>query len=236
LKKGDKMRQKKVMLLLIPVLFIWFSECSDPVPNKIVLNVPYYSQEGYPNYCAVACIRMWAAYSGNQVTMQEIADYVGVGPDGVLPRNIEKGVGNFTSAEGYMPVKSVLEPGAQGDLIGATVIGVKNGYPSIIPVYNADHAVLSIGNEWHEDENYRPIADVIYFHDPNVGPNRKRAANIFLGAYFTPSYGRYWLIVAFPDFLDDGIEGHDEFVMAGGTYYGGPVHYDPKGINPNPID
>ena len=61
-------------------------------------------------------------------------------------------------------------------------------------------------------------------------------ANIFLGAYFTPSYGRYWVIIAFPDFLDDGIEGHDEFVMAGGTYYGGPVYYDPKGINPNPID
>lgn len=106
------MRRKKVMLLLVPVLFIWFSECSDPVPNKIVLNVPYYSQEGHPNYCAVACIRMWAAYSGNQVTLQQIADYVGVGPDGVLPRDIERGVGHFTNAEGYMPVKSVLESGA----------------------------------------------------------------------------------------------------------------------------
>lgn len=230
------MMRQKVTLLLIPVLLICFFECGSPTPKKIILDVPFYSQGEYDYYCAVACIKMWAAYDGNLKTLHEIAAFVGVGMSGVEPDDIVKGVGNFTASEGYKAMKNEDAPGAQGDLISATVVGVKDGYPSIIPIYFGNHAIIARGYEWHDGLNDKPIADRIYFHDPNDFPNRTRTAGDFMNAYFFPSRGKYWVILAFEFFLDDGIDGHDDFIMAGGTYYGGPIIYDPKGLNPDPVE
>ncbi len=211
-----------------------FFECSAPVPNKIVLPVPYYSQGGNPTYCAVACIKMWAAYDGNMKTLSEIAAFVGVGVIGVEPDDIVNGVGEFTAAEGYRAIKDEYAPGAYGELLSATVIGIQNGFPSIIPTRFGSHAVICRGQEWHDDPNDRPVAERVYFHDPDERPNVDHTVANFMQYYFLPAYGKYWVILAYEDFLDDGIDGHIDFIMAGGTYYGGPPVYDPLGMNPNP--
>jgi len=68
---------------------------------------------------------------------------------------------------------------------------------------------------------------------------RDLAANILKSYYFIPADGWYYVILGDEYFYWQGIGGHDQFVFQNGTYYGGPMIYDPKGllnIEPTPID
>ena len=222
-------------LIAIVILLTCFNSCFTNEPDRIILDIPY-SAQIEPAFCGVACIQMWAHYDHPccEVSQLDIADYVGVGAYGVLPWDILRGVSHFTSVEGFLALKDIYTPGAQGDLLGATITGIKNGQPSILPTRFGEHAIIIRGHEWHE-ENGRPIADEIFYHDPDDIPDLSMPANLFLNYVFTPpTFGDYWAIIAFVSFFDAGIAAHDEFVLSNGTYYGGPLHYDPKGLVPDP--
>lgn len=230
------MKQKLSILLVIVcthfMMFFTISCPSKPLDYDIDLYVPYYSQGSYTELCAVACIKMWAAMSGNNVSMDEISDYVGCGSWGTRPVDIPLGVARYTCAEGYLAIRDRNEAGAQGDLVSATVVGIEHGVPSIMPFF-VDHAVLIKGSKYRKDETGRPIAINLYLHDPEIGPNRVRTASEIATRFMSNGYN-YWVVVGFPEFLDMGIYDHNTFVLMGGTYYGGPSIYDPKGLNPDP--
>lgn len=222
----------KLMLILVTVLLLMNLKCpGSKLENHIDLYVPYFEQET-TYYCAIACIQMWAAKDGITATQQEIANYIGMGVCGVNPMLLERGVAHFTCSEGYLALKSIWEPGAQGDLISATITGVKYGIPSIMPFF-VDHTVLIKGYKYREDIPGKPIAIEAYYHDPNRNPNQRRTA-AQLSSNFDPSGSTYWVLVGFPDLMDMGIDGHNAFILSGGTYYGGPSYYDPKGLTPDP--
>ncbi|UCH94434.1 MAG: hypothetical protein JSV88_29760 [Candidatus Aminicenantes bacterium] len=226
---------KKICCFIMIIASMCFSGCDsgDP-PYKIKLNVPYHCQTEY-NFCAPACIQMWAEYdTGFLYPQSEIAGYIGVGAGGIDPYSVRDGVNYYTFSQGYVAYRYLYEPGAPGDLISACIEGIKEHVPAIMPFYGASHAILVIGFEWHEDVD-RPIAEVMYYHDPDEywGSNISITGSE-LEFNFTPIVGIYYVIVGDSWFDMYGTIGHDNFVIRRGTYYGGPSFYDPKGLLPDP--
>lgn len=224
------MHFRKFMLGLVAMLLLINWTCDlGPVPDKkIILAVPFFNQECM-GYCAPACIQMWAHLDNRPISQNEIAQFINAHPVwGCPPTSIEYGVGEFTCSEGAYVHKSEHEPGAQGDLIAMTITGIECGTPSIMP-FHEDHAIIIRGHQWREDENGRPIAIRAYHHDPNNIPDTSISASL-LKNFFQPSPSDYWIVVAYPDYQFDGISGHNQFILLGGTYYGGPSIYDPKGL------
>jgi len=223
----------KILVIIIAGLFFvqwWCSFGTSNPPYKTNIWVPLHNQE-CENWCGIACIQMWADLDGVLVTQTTIANYLGVvGSMTPNPYELETGVGHFTCSPGWLERRPWDDPGAQGDLIAASITGIKYGIPSIMPFYNGDHAVLIKGYEWRE-ENGKPVALSCWLNDPRGYENQKISASK-LAAYFECFPYDYWVIVGYPEFVWEGIAGHDAFVAAGGTYYGGPLKYDPKDIVP----
>lgn len=216
------------VIIFAYLLFINWS-CSTSDPDYLVnLNVPYHAQE-CPNWCGIACVQMWADFNGPLVSQQNIANYLGIGGGTASPWELEWAVGTYTASEGYLALKEWDAPGAQGDLIGATICGIDAGIPAIMP-FLGDHAVLIKGHKW-SDSTGRPIAKKTFYHDPNNLPNQEIYGSS-LADRFVPCPWQYWVIVGWEDFVPIGFDGHIAFILRGGTYYGGPDPYDPKGILP----
>ncbi|MCX6580874.1 MAG: hypothetical protein NT166_11915 [Candidatus Aminicenantes bacterium] len=215
----------KVFLIIICAISLMQFICSSGEPDKnINLPVPYH-QQVFSNYCGIACIQMWAEYNGICVSQQEIAAYLGIGCEFVSPYLLDQGVANFTGSQGYLAIGSIFDPDAQGNLIGATISGIKEYIPAIMP-FNGNHAVLIKGYKWHEDANGRPIADKAYYHDPDDLPNQIITAGELESTFVArPSY---WVIVGYPSLVPEGREGYNVFILEGGTYYGGSSNRDPQ--------
>ena len=223
---------KKVVLIGICCFIVLSQGCfNNDLPFVRKLQIPYHSQD-QNNYCAVACIQMWADYQGECPTQSQIASFLGVQPTGLYPDQIVQGVRQFTPSWGFLAQRCCTEPGAQGDLIGGIIAGIDRGFPAIMPFYEGTHTVIVRGFEWYE-ENYKPIATVMYYHDPDpfYGANQIVFAYELESYCFTPAQGNYYAIVASSSFVEQGIDGHNYFILSGGTYYGGPSFYDPKGIS-----
>jgi hypothetical protein len=223
----------KFLVIVIAALLLINVQCDDGDPDMNVnLSVPYH-QMAFTNACGLACIQMWADYDGITVSQYDIATMLGVQPgQTVAPDVLEWGVGFYTWSEGCLATKLMSVPGAKGDLIAATIYGVDDRNPSIMPFWE-DHAVIIKGYQWYWDEGYKPVATNVRYHDPNGEANQYETANI-LDAYFMPSPYAYWVIVAHPEYVGMGLEGHNAFIVAGGTYYGGPSYYNPKGLTLDP--
>jgi hypothetical protein len=216
----------KVSLITICAISLMQFICSSGEPEKnINLPVPYH-QQVCSNYCGIACIQMWAEYDGICVSQQEIAAYLGIGGELVSPYFLDLGVANFTASQGYLEFRPFTELDAQGDLIGATICGIKEYIPSIMPFYG-NHAVLIKGYKWHEDAYGRPIADKAYYNDPRYGENLTITAGN-LEVTFIPCPINYWVIVGYPSLVPEGREGYNVFILEGGTYYGGSSNRDPQ--------
>jgi hypothetical protein len=229
--------KNKLLVIVIAALLLINVQCDDGGdPDPVVrLDVPYHAQEEV-NWCGIACIHMWSDYDGFNVTQQDIAWYIGVSPgQPAHPAQLEHGVSQCTCYEGHLAVRLWNEPGAQGDLIAATIAGMDRYIPSIMPFWE-DHAVIITGHKWREDEYGRPFAIKTWYHESNPangGPDVEIPADI-LAHSFMPCPWEYWVIVAYPELVEKGIEGHNMFVVAGGTYYGGPSYYNPKGLTLDP--
>lgn len=227
------MKKNRLLLIVVVALLLVTAQCDEEPGTPVKLPVPYYGMTE-ANWCGIACIQMWGHYDGWVWTQAEIAGYLGIQPGQTSPPELlANGVGIFTISEGHLERKSILEDGAQGDLIAATIEGIDDGTPSIMPFWE-DHAVVIKGHLSQEDVNGRPIAEKIWCHDPRENEKNKEVAANILKHLFMPVPYDYWVIVGFSWYVDDGIDGHDAFVLTGGTYYGGPLHYDPKGLVPDP--
>lgn len=215
----------KVYLLIIISIFMIQAFCDSEDPGKnINLPVPYHAQI-HENYCGIACIQMWADFDKRNVTQEEIADFLGIEGQFVSPTLLEQGVSYFTNSQAYLASELMTEPDAQENLIAATISGIKDYTPSIMPFFE-DHAVLIKGYKWHEDINGRPIADRAYVHDPDNLPDRDLSA-ASLKALFMASPFSYWVIVGQYSYIPEGREGYNIFILEGGTYYGAPSSRDP---------
>lgn len=223
---------KKCCLFVIIVCLMSFSGCDsgDP-PNRIVLNVPYYHQAEY-NFCAPACMQMWIKFDmGYYYNQYDIAATIGLGSyGGIDPISVRDGMRYYTNLWAHVASRYCYEDGSHGDLVAVCIEAIREGFPSIMPFYEAAHAVLVTGFEWHE-ENGRPIAEVMYYHDPNefYGPNMVVSGSQ-LEYTFTPIQCIYYVVIADSWFDNMGTTRHDDFVLSLGTYYGGPPVYDPKGL------
>jgi len=224
-------------ILFFKVIFVLIfcfinMQCYTPDPeNEIELNVSFHNQE-CSTWCGIACIQMWADYDGFQYSQSQIASLLGIGVnDTTSPFELETGISYYTCSEGYCATKDMFVDGAQGDLIGATIYGIQDYVPAIMPYY-ADHAVLITGYKWTED-NGSPVAVRVFYHNPNGLPDQSSTGSV-LNIWFMPCPFDYWVIIGMPYYVPEGIIGHDSFVLEGGTYYGGPSYYDPKGLLPDP--
>jgi hypothetical protein len=223
---------KKTFLFFVLIVLISFTGCDgDDPPYKKVLNVPYYFQVEY-NFCAPACMQMWIKYEmGYYYNQYDIAAYIGLGSyGGIDPYSVRDGMRYYTYLMAHVAYRYCNEDGAHGDLVAVCIEAIRDGFPSIMPFYSADHAVLVTGFEWHK-ENGRPIAEVMYYHDPNqyYGPNMVISGSQ-LEYTFTPIQCILYVIIADSWFDYIGPVRHDSFVLNLGTYYGGPPIYDPKGL------
>ena len=214
----------KILVIVLSVLMMQII-CSSGDPGKnINLPVPFYYQL-QPNYCGIACIQMWADYDHRYVTQKEIADFLGIEDQFVHPTLLEQGVSYFTNSQGTLAIEDMIELDAQENLIGATISGIKDFIPSIMPFWG-DHAILIKGSKWYEDAYGRPIADRVYIHDPNSGANKTITAAVLKTA-FQPCPFSYWVIVGNPFYVPEGREGYKTFLSEGGTYYGGSCNRNP---------
>lgn len=221
------MMKTKILLIIIAGLFLIQWTCHYGTGNPPFyenLWVPYHQQE-CENWCGIACIQMWADRDGVLVNQGEIATYLGVGNQKASPFHLEMGVGAYTSAPGWLEIRGWYDLGAKGDLVASSITGIKHGYPSIMPFYGGEHAVIIKGYEWREVDE-KPVAISCWYHDPN-GFNNWRISASILSRYFECGIYDYWVIVGFRDFVWEGMAGHQAFIEAGGTYYGGPQTYDP---------
>lgn len=221
---------KKSFLVIIFIVLIGFTGCYDDPPLRKVLNVPYCPQT-YDYYCGATCVYMWALFDGIPCTLSQIVSWTGAWPCGVPPLVVRDAIGFFTFSQGYCAVEYDSTPGAQGDLMGACIEGIKDRVPAIMPFYEGSHAVLVTGFEWHEDANGKPIGEVIFYSDPDgyIGKTFEIVANIE-DFYWTPTSGLYYVLLGCGCYVNNGVIGHDDFVLREGTYYGGPTVYDPKGL------
>jgi len=177
------------------------------------------------DYCAVSCIQMWAWYDGNvSVTQNDIVNRVGNAP--LYPNQVLLGVRVFTRSIGYL-CEHYANEYYQDEELSMSVAAALDGRPSIIPVKNGTHAIISIGYKFHFDSEGRPIADYIYYHDPAYGPGYSLGAATFKAFEFTPANGWYRIILDNYYYVGQGRSGYQEFLSRGGTYYGGPRDYRP---------
>ena len=226
------MKKNRLLLIVVAVLLVFTAQCFE-TGEKIVLPVPYYGQTEV-NWCGIACVHMWSHYAGyTSVTQNQIANELGIEPGETAPPFlISHGVQSFTGTSGFLARRFDLGEAAQGDLIAATEKSIRESDPAIMP-FREIHSVLIIGYKWQDDVNGRPIAQRAWYHDPRGGLDNESESIGTLKTYFSPA-PQYWVIVGYPSYVNEGIDRHDAFVLEGGTYYGGPLHYDPKGLVPDP--
>jgi Peptidase_C39 like family len=215
---------KKILLLLL--VFVFLINCDDdnsPPNYHVDLNVPYYAWIG-PNYCTVACIQMWAAYDGVYVDQATIASDVGAPTN---PYDAAHGVDLYTHSIGIVDMEEATSESKQDLCIAYSIACVNDKVPSIIPFYNGQHAILAKGFDWHDEEV--PIADYMRYHDPDpsYGPSLEVTGS-YLKSRFTPASGMYYVITGISLHADWGLIGYAAFIMEKGTFYGGPVNYNPS--------
>lgn len=227
------MKKNRLLLFVVVVLLLLTAQCFES-GEKNVLPVPYFAMTQI-NWCGIACVHMWSHYEGyTSVTQNEIANELGIEPGETAPPHlIAQGVQYFTDTSGFFALRFDTGEGAQGDLIAATEKSIRENDPAIMP-FGQTHTVLIIGYKWQDDENDRPIAEKAWYHDPRGGLNNESVSIGTLKTYFEPAPDDYWVILASEWYFDEGPDRHDAFVLEGGTYYGGPLHYDPKGLTPDP--
>ncbi len=68
-------------------------------------------------------------------------------------------------------------------------------------------------------------------HDPGSYGNITLLASVF-ASDFAISNMYSWTILGSEDYLDIGTSAHNTFVFRYGSYYGGPMLYDPKDLLP----
>ncbi|MCP4157981.1 MAG: hypothetical protein GY757_60295 [bacterium] len=237
---------KKTLFFLFALSLLVICNC-DEVEKNIELPVPFhYQDKDHDNYCGIACIQMWSEYDWGAyiafTDQESIADALGIGDEHVAPRTLETGISEFTNSMGYLAVRRIFEDGAQGDLIAAMITGIDDRVPSIIPFMDEDHAALVKGAKWKEDiiivedeRRTRPLAISITVHDPRSGKNITSTADLFRWRFMISNLN-YWTILGDEDYLDIGTNDHNTFVRRLGTYYGGPMLYDPKDLLPPDIE
>ena len=228
------------MIVLIAIILPVLS-CIDHWTD--IVTTPYRSQN-QSNYCAVACIQMWAILDGaddTEITQDFIADQISFGyfGNGVIPENIVECIEMFTNSFGHIALEPPTNLG-QDECLAGCIASIKDFRPAIVPFFRGVHAVLAFGYRWHYDSGKR-IADKMYYHDPNgnVGPDRVLPALDLKLNHFTNISNPpcYWTIVARRRNRDDGILGYNIFISEGGTFYGGPSNYNPLSYDPrDPIN
>lgn len=218
----------KFRFIFIIALFLSYFTCStgEDIPENICLPVPYRAAER-ANYCAVACIQMWALYDGNTIiTQDEIARRVGAP---TLPSQVQYGVGLYTDSPGYLFVGAGTEY-YQDRMLSMSVAAFLNNRPTIIPVHEGDHAVIMIGYTYHYVDNNIPIADKFWLRDPNGIERYGARIAEFKSDWFLPDSLDRLLRIILPasDYVSLGDEGYITFLDMGGSYSGGPTIYEPS--------
>lgn len=228
------MKKHVFKMIVLIVIILPLLSCFDGPWTDIRDGVPYRPQI-QNNYCAVACVQMWAMWDGydeSLIPQDLIADNMEINyyGNGVIPENIEEGVGMFTDSSGYMKVEPPTNFG-QDDCIAGCIASIKDFRLAIVPFKRGTHAVLAFGYKWHYD-GIRRVADIMYYHDPDnlVGPNKTVVGVKLKTEKFLPDTIRasYWVVIGRFKNSTDGTSGYNVFITEGGTFYGGPTNYDPS--------
>ncbi len=216
---------KKVCLL---ILICTFAGCVD-IPYEVEINLAY-SIQTEDTWCGPACIQMWALKDGKFHFQRKIAAEI-CQPGGATWEAMERGVRKFTGSDGVHAYYSM-----QDLSISVACGALKNEQPAIVNVYYPtipNHYVIIKKMEWHEDALERvPIFDSLTYHDPVIGPDRWCGIKEFKTKRYVKQDGSYNVIVGFERSIVEGLEGYQEFLNRGGTYYGGPkpFHYHPNDL------
>ena len=225
------------VLILIIICTIGVTGCFDG-PWHDERDVPFRPQEE-GDWCGVACIEMWSLFDdrfhGN--SQMEIAIWLeqyGEHPVswGYHAEDLTRCVREFTDSQGYLKKERASNLG-QDSCIASSIASIKDFRLSMMPFDKGDHAVLVIGYIWHYDNGQR-VADEIIYHDPKKGGHLDLPAGLLKSNYFKPDKrdSTYWVIVGRQKNASDGWDGYQNFVIEGGTFYGGPKVYDPVTWNP----
>ncbi len=232
---------KRILFILFALSLLVICNC-DEVEKGVQLDVPFHPQEEN-NYCGIACIQMWSEFDwGPYIAYNDqysIAEVLNVGIQNVPVETVLVGVSEYTNSMGHLAVIDMFEDGALGDLVSAMVAGIDDRVPSIFPFEKDDHVAIVKGAKWNdqvvivEDQRIvRPLAISVTLHDPRSHGNKTYTAARFK-SYVAISNMNYWTILGNEDYLDIGTSAHDTFVFRYGSYYGGPMLYDPKNLLPH---
>ncbi|MCB1034778.1 MAG: C39 family peptidase [Acidobacteria bacterium] len=160
------MKVRPKWLLVVLVTLLPGGGCSIPADRGVKIGVPYRAQEDF-NYCAAACVQMWALYDGQpEVSQQFIFDWMRNFSSGCGSnlRGVEDAVANFTAtADAFIDLETNGAL-AYENLAARQITSIDNRSP-VIAVVDNDHTVILNGGKWHA-ENEVNMWDYVYVHDP----------------------------------------------------------------------
>jgi hypothetical protein len=169
---------------------------------------------------------MWSAGDGVFQSEDSIASYLG---GGFNFSDLEWAIEMFTDSSGWVTEFPNTDDG-QNRALSAVAKGLTNDCPSIVPMYGGDNFWLAKGGHGHYDD-YRPVADYMTFHYLDIEGFSLPVGEI-KREFFSVVNNRFVVVVGTRRFEIRGVADYEEFVEAGGTYWGAPPNYVPDPNRP----
>jgi len=167
-------------LLLLGVAALTLA-CGATSSDDVDLSVPYVAQDNN-YYCGPASVLMWRLYDGlSSVSQTQIANYMGtVDACGTLSYRIADGVSAYTSS-GSDAIWDADDYSNLDYFIARQITSIDTSIPVLV-IAGSFHAGIVNGGHHHEvpDSGGMHEWDYVYFHDPQIGPDRYYGADDWL--------------------------------------------------------
>ena len=155
--------------------------CGSTSTDEVDLDVPYVEQDGN-FYCGPASVLMWRLYDGlAPVSQTEIAQTMGTDDAcGTFAYRIDDGVRAYTNS-GYDAIWDPDDYSNRDYFVARQITSVDSWVP-VIAIPGSFHAGVVNGGHHHEipDSGGMRQWDYVYFHDPQIGPDRYYDGDLWL--------------------------------------------------------
>ena len=210
------MKRKNFFVILSLMVVV---SCLNNSTWNVDLPVPYLETATY--HSAAHCIAMWSAADGVFASEESIAAFLG---GGFSYGDLEWAIEIYTDSVGWVTEFPNTDDG-QNKALSAVAEGLTNDCPSIVPMYGGDNFWLAKGGHGHYD-GYVPIADYMTFHYLEI-EDFSMPVGMIKHEFFSTVNNHFIALVGRRRFEIQGLEDYEEFVTAGGTYWGAPPNYVP---------
>lgn len=216
-----KCLEKPARCLAVACLSVAALACGETTNDDIDLNVPYVSQDNN-FYCGPASVLMWRLFDRlPSVSQTEIANYMGTTDScGTFSYRIADGVSHFT-ASGADAIWDADDYDNRDYFVARQITSIDTSIPVLV-VAGSFHAGVIDGGHHHEVSGTGGMHqwDYVYFHDPQIGPDRYYEAAAWLDELCTTAGGACEQIIsssATGGWYSNYSEHSDDVIVGGGS-------------------